>query len=89
MEGLNEPHGSSRQSAKQTIFRRGELLAGRQGDAGRACQFLLRRTDRAFIAIQLPCSPGKYRESIDLAPFRDEIGTANPLMFLQTVGQIP
>jgi hypothetical protein len=36
-----------------------------------------------------PCSPGKYWESIDLAPFRDEIGTANPLMFRQTAGQIP
>jgi hypothetical protein len=51
--------------------------------------FLLRRTDRTFIAIQLPCSPGKYRESIDLTPLKYEIGAVNPLILLQTVGQIP
>jgi hypothetical protein len=55
------------------------MLARRQRDA----------TDRTFIAIQSPCSPGRYRERIDLAPLKDEIGAVNPLILLQTVGQIP
>jgi hypothetical protein len=39
--------------------------------------------------VVVPCSPGKYRENLDSAPLRDEIGAAKPLMFGQTVRQIP
>jgi hypothetical protein len=39
--------------------------------------------------VVVPCSPGKYRESIDFAPLKNEIGAAKPLMFGQTERQIP
>jgi hypothetical protein len=53
------------------------------------CQQILyeRRPGRA--AQPLPCSPGKYRENIDFAPFKDRAGAVKLLMFRQTVRQIP
>jgi hypothetical protein len=45
-----------------------------------------------LLAIKLsrnPYAPGKYRENIDFARFKDRHGAAKHLIIQQTVGQIP